>query len=108
MTASVVRISIAPVKALGLVFPDEVLVSSAGVAGDRRYALIDEADHLANGKRLGPLVRIRPEGGDDPDSLRLRFPTRHAIGGPGGLGRGGGASLFGEDRRGPPLPRAAS
>src|SRR3954470_18243880 len=100
MTAPVVaRISIAPVKALGLVFPDEVTVSRAGVAGDRRYALIDEAGHLANGKRLGPLVRTGREIGAAPEWLRLRFPPGHVSGGGVELGDEVEPIFYGESRR---------
>ena len=59
-TGTVARIAIAPVKALALVALDEVDLRVTGVPGDRRYALLDAQHRLANGKRLGPLVRIRP------------------------------------------------
>jgi uncharacterized protein YcbX len=95
---SVARIAIAPVKALGLVAPDEVLVSPTGVAIDRRYVLLDAQHRLANGKRLGPLVRIRPEATDDPETLVLRFPDGRVVGGPVELGDPVGAVFYGSER----------
>ena len=68
---------------------DEADLRPTGVPGDRRYALLDAQHRLANGKRLGPLVRIRPEIGDDPDSLVLHLPDGRVIGGPVELGEAG-------------------
>lgn len=95
---SVARIGIAPVKGLALVGPDEVEVTPTGVAGDRRYALLDAQHRLANGKRLGPLVRIVPTIGDDPESLVLRLPDGTRIGGEVTLGREVGAVFYGTER----------
>jgi uncharacterized protein YcbX len=70
----VVRISIAPVKSLGLVHPDEVEVGMGGVAGNRRFWLVDGDGHRVNGKRYGPLVRIAQEWDEDSRRLALTFP----------------------------------
>jgi len=43
---SVVRISIAPVKALGLVHPETIELGPQGVAGDRRFWLVDASGRL--------------------------------------------------------------
>ncbi|MDX6480300.1 MAG: hypothetical protein QOG85_810, partial [Gaiellaceae bacterium] len=40
MAGSVVRISIAPVKSLHLVHPEEIELTHAGVVGDRRFWLL--------------------------------------------------------------------
>src|SRR6476619_2728451 len=71
MAGTVVRISIAPVKALGLVHPDEVELTHAGVVGDRRFWLLDADGRLANGKRFPQLMQIRPEW--DESTRRLAF-----------------------------------
>jgi hypothetical protein len=71
MAGTVVRISIAPVKALHLVHPDEVELTHAGVVGDRRFWLLDADGRLANGKRFPQLMQIRPEW--DEASRRLAF-----------------------------------
>jgi hypothetical protein len=46
MPGRVVRISVAPVKALGLVHPDEVMLEQGDVAGDRCFWLRDEQGAL--------------------------------------------------------------
>jgi uncharacterized protein len=97
-TGRLARIAIAPVKALALVPLDEVDLRATGVPGDRRYALLDAQHRLANGKRLGPLVRIRPEIDDDPDTLVLHFPDGRVIGGPVELGDAVGAVFYGYER----------
>ena len=86
-TGTVARIAIAPVKALALVALDEADVRPTGVHGDRRYALLDAQHRLANGKRLGPLVRIRPEIDDDPETPRPALPGRAGDRRPGRAGR---------------------
>ena len=86
-TGTVARIAIAPVKALALVALDEVDLKVTGVPGDRRYALLDAQHRLANGKRLGPLVRIRPEIGGDPDCLVLHLPDGRVMRWARGAGR---------------------
>ena len=74
MEARVVRISIAPVKSLGLVHPDEVELEQHGVRGNRRFWLVDTDGRLYNGKRNGPMVRIRPDWDEDTRQLALTFP----------------------------------
>lgn len=69
---TVSRLSIAPVKGMGLVHPDELELTPAGVADNRRFYLVD-----ANGRRYGQirdgaLVQIRPTW--DGRRLRLDFP----------------------------------
>jgi uncharacterized protein len=70
----VVRISIAPCKALGLVHPTEVMLEAGGVVGDRRFWLQDEQGALFNGKRDGTLQSIRPEWDETTRRLALTFP----------------------------------
>jgi uncharacterized protein YcbX len=97
-TGTIARIAIAPVKALALVALEEVDLRVTGVPGDRRYALLDAQCRLANGKRLGPLVRIRPEIDDDPERLVLHLPDGRVIGGPVELGEPVGAVFYGYER----------
>lgn len=72
--ATVTRINIAPVKALGLVHPDEVLLERAGVADNRRFHVVDEGGRRYNQLRNGRLVQIRPEYDDAAGRLTLSFP----------------------------------
>ena len=71
MAGTVVRISIAPVKSLHLVHPEEIELTRAGVVGDRRFWLVDADGRLANGKRFPQLMQIRPDW--DEASRRLTF-----------------------------------
>jgi uncharacterized protein YcbX len=70
----VARISLAPVKALGLVHPDAVELGPAGVAGDRRFWLLDADGRLVNGKTHGALVQVRPDWDEETRRLALFFP----------------------------------
>jgi uncharacterized protein len=81
MAGRVVRISIAPVKSLGLTHPDEVELGERGVVGNRRFWLVDANRRLYNNKRNGPLVRIRPEWDEATRELALTFPDGRRIAG---------------------------
>jgi len=96
--ARVVRISIAPVKALGLVHPDEVVVGAIGVVGDRRFWLRDESGRLFNGKRDGRLMQIRPEWDESSRRLALAFPDGERAEGIVELGEQVDAIMYGELR----------
>src|SRR6476469_10620206 len=74
VAARVARISIAPVKSLGLVHPDEIQLTERGASGNRRFWLVDSGRRLFNNKRNGPLVRIRPEWDEQTRELALTFP----------------------------------
>ena len=74
MDGSVARISIAPVKSLGLVHPDEVELGPGGVAGDRRFWLVDRNGRLLNDKRYPQLLRVRPAWDEATRRLLLSFP----------------------------------
>jgi uncharacterized protein YcbX len=75
----VVRISVAPVKSLGLVHPDEVMLERGGVIGDRRFWLRDEHGALYAGKRDGTMMRIRPEWDEAMRRLALTFPDGERV-----------------------------
>ena len=95
MDIRVARISIAPVKSLGLVHPDRVELQPGGVQGDRRFWLVDEDGRLLNNKRSGPLVTIRPEWNEETRELTLRFPDGTSVGGVVELGQGVTPALYG-------------
>lgn len=86
MPARVTRISIAPVKSLGLVGLDEVELGPGGVAGNRRFWLVDADRRLVNNKRHGPLVRIRPDWDERTRVLALTFPDGRRVEGAVALG----------------------
>ena len=74
MAGSVVRISIAPVKSLHLVHPEEIELTPSGVVGDRRFWLHDADGRLANGKRFPQLMQIRPEWDEATRRLTFELP----------------------------------
>lgn len=99
MAARVARISIAPVKSLGLVHPDEIELGLHGVVGNRRFWLVDRNRRLFNNKRNGPLVRIRPEWDESTRELALTFPDGTRVAGTVELG-----DPFDVEMYGYPLP----
>ncbi len=94
MKACVVRISIAPLKSLGLVHPDEVELESHGVRGNRRFWLVDTDGRLFNGKLGGPVVRIRPEWDESTKVLALTFPNGDRVEGAVELGASVDAVMY--------------
>ena len=96
----VVRISVAPVKSLGLVHPDEVDLEAGGVRGNRRFWLRDESGALYAGKRDGSMMGIRPEWDEESRRLALVFPDGETVEGVVELGEPVEAELY-------KLPRAS-
>jgi uncharacterized protein len=96
---TVTRIQIAPVKALGLVFPEEIELGVEGVAGDRRFWVTDADGRLMNNKRIGPLALIRPEWDELTHDLGLAFPDGTTVSGTVELTDESEQVLYGE-----PLP----
>lgn len=94
MEARVVRISIAPVKSLGLVHPDDVELEPHGVRGNRRFWLVDADGRLFNGKRNGPMVRIRPQWDEETRQLSLTFPDGKRVEGTVELGEAVDAEMY--------------
>jgi uncharacterized protein YcbX len=92
--ARVDRISIAPVKSLGLVHPDEVMLEQEGVVGDRRFWLCDEQGALYGGKRDGTMLRIRPAWDEATGQLSLTFPDGQRVEGVVQLGDPVDAELY--------------
>jgi uncharacterized protein len=92
--ASVVRISIAPVKSLGLVHPAEIELEPHGVRGNRRFWLVDADGRLFNNKRNGPMVRIRPEWDEETRQLALTFPDGMRVEGTVELGEAVDAAMY--------------
>jgi uncharacterized protein YcbX len=93
--AHVVRISIAPVKSLGLVHPESVDLRLDGVRGDRRFWLVDADGRLFNNKRNGPMMTIRPAWDEATRQLSLRFPDGTQVAGRVELGDRVALELYG-------------
>src|SRR5437762_2802702 len=95
MDGRVARICIAPVKALHVVDSDEVELTHAGVAGDRRFWLVDRNRRLVNGKGHPELMRVRPEWDEKSRRLALAFPDGSVVEGEVEPGEPFAADLYG-------------
>jgi uncharacterized protein YcbX len=73
------RLSIAPVRALGLQHPASIDVNFSGVITDRRFYLIDEHGHIVDRLRAGALVRVQSETNAAATWLRMTFPDGRVI-----------------------------
>jgi uncharacterized protein len=91
----VIRISVAPVKSMALIHPDEVELGPGGIVGDRRFWLRDEEGALYAGKRDGSLLRVLPAWDESTHRLTLTFPDSEAVDGVVELGDEVDAVLYG-------------
>lgn len=80
------RLSIAPVRSLGLQHPAAIDLTETGVIEDRRFYLIDAAGRLVDRITAGPLVRIASWTDPGATRLRLAFPDGKVIEGEVELG----------------------
>jgi len=92
---TVTRISIAPVKGLGLVHPDEVELERTGVLANRRFHIIDADGRRYNQIRNGRLVQIRPDYDPQREHLTLTFPDGTVADGDVQLGAGVTTDFYG-------------
>lgn len=84
--SAVARFSIAPVRSLGLLHPDEIELTERGVVEDRRFYLIDERGKLVDRHVSGPLVQVATWTDPDARALRLDLPDGRRIDGEVELG----------------------
>jgi uncharacterized protein YcbX len=71
---SVARLSIAPVRSLGLEHPTEIDVTERGVVEDRRFYLTDDANRLVDRIIVGRHVQVSAHTDPEATTLRLTFP----------------------------------
>jgi uncharacterized protein YcbX len=71
---AVVRLSIAPVRSLGLEHPVEIDLTPLGVVEDRRFYLVDEHGWLVDRLVVGSLVQVAAHTDPGGETLRLDFP----------------------------------
>jgi uncharacterized protein YcbX len=71
---TVSRLSIAPVKGMALVHPEEISLEAFGVSANRRFYVVDEDGRRYGQIRNGTLVRIQPEYDETSGALTMRFP----------------------------------
>jgi len=74
VSGHVAWISLSPVKGLALGRLEECELTEGGLAGDRRFFLVDEDDRLVNSKGLGMLQQIVPSYDEETELLTLAFP----------------------------------
>jgi uncharacterized protein YcbX len=82
------RLSIAPVRSLGLEHPDYIDLTATGVLEDRRFYLVDDDGRLIDQLIAGRLVQVKSHTDAAGASLRLAFPDGTVIEGPVELGDG--------------------
>ncbi len=71
---SVARLSIAPVRSLGLEHPTEIDVTERGVVEDRRFYLTDDTNRLVDRIVVGRLVQVSAHTNPEATTLRMTFP----------------------------------
>ena len=71
---TLVRISITPVKGLHLVHPVVAELTPAGIAVDRRFFLVDQADELVDASDHARLLTVLPDYDPAQERLGLTFP----------------------------------
>jgi uncharacterized protein YcbX len=97
---TVSRLSIAPVKGMALVHPDEIALELFGVAANRRFFVVDEEGRRYGQIRDGALVRIKPEYDEAAETLTLRFPDGEVADGVPQLGADVVTDFYGRPLRG--------
>ncbi len=96
----IVEIAYTPVKGLGLLYPPQVELTSSGVASNRRFFLADDRLQMVNGKRLGELVRVKPDWDEANNRLTLCFPAGNLVSGVVELGATVETTFLGRPRPG--------
>jgi uncharacterized protein YcbX len=76
---TVSRLSIAPVKGLALLHPDEIELGLRGAVGNRLFFLVDARDRKFDQIEHGPLGTIVSAYGAERDRLTLRFPDGSVV-----------------------------
>jgi Uncharacterized Fe-S protein len=71
---TVTRLSIAPVRSLGLETRDEIDLTDLGVVEDRRFYLVDDTGRLVDQLVAASLVQVSAWTDRDGTVLRLTFP----------------------------------
>jgi uncharacterized protein YcbX len=97
VTATVAWIHTAPIKALAIEERERVHLGKLGVAGDRRFCVVDPEGKMINAKRVPALVAVRPSFTDDGSSLTLRMPDGSSVSGDVALGHMLPVTIFGRE-----------
>jgi uncharacterized protein len=73
------RLSIAPVRSLGLEHPDSISLTPTGVLEDRRFYLADDSNRLVDRIVIGSLVQIAAHTNPEATVLRMTFPDGRIV-----------------------------
>jgi len=76
---SVSRLSVAPVKAMGLHHPEQVRIERTGVPQDRRFVLVTGKGEPVDGRHHGSLMTVVPVCDEGGERLSMRFPDGRVI-----------------------------
>ena len=80
---TVSRLSIAPVKSMALVHPDQIDLQRWGAVGNRVFCWVGPEGRLIGGAQQGTLVRVRACHEAETEVLTLTFPDGTAVSGSG-------------------------
>jgi uncharacterized protein YcbX len=77
--ATVSSLAVTPVKGLGLLSREEVLLDEHGIVHNRRFFLADHRGFLISVFDAPELVRVRPRYDPEREWLRLEFPDGSSV-----------------------------
>jgi uncharacterized protein YcbX len=86
VTARVAWLDVNPIRGFGLLRRDEVVLDRAGVAGNRRFFLVDADGRRCTLSRAGGLVRFTASWDEDSGRLAVTFPDGAVVQGEIALG----------------------
>ncbi len=92
---TIAAIYAAPVKSLGLSRLDSAHITHRGVAGDRRFLLMDSQGRVVTQRQLGKLTQVSAEYFEEDDNLRLIFPDGSVVSGSPDMGAETATVLWG-------------
>jgi uncharacterized protein YcbX len=78
---SVARLSISPVKSLGLMHPERVRLDTFGVANNRRFLLLNPEGAMFDVKRAASLMRLGSACDEEGSRLSVTFPNGSDVSG---------------------------
>lgn len=76
---SLARINVTPIKGTALQHPETATVSEVGIAGNRRFHLIDARGRLLSGSVHGPLVQVAVAHDLEARLLACHFPDGTSV-----------------------------
>jgi uncharacterized protein YcbX len=75
----VARLSITPVRGLGLTHPTSIGLTDMGVVEDRRFYIVDDHGRLVDRLRAAQLCRVFAETDPDATALRMTLPDGRVV-----------------------------